>query len=150
MRFARTLWHGHLAREDTGWKPVPRLWLRPKAALGAYHLTMNDEPLKEEQFISEPVSPVPGTYDLGAMGRGEPGLPARFLWRDREYEVVSVLKAWKTSSPEGGTGRLYLRRHWYTVKTRTGERMTLYCERQTRNRKHPTSRWWLFSMRSRS
>jgi len=32
VRFACILWHGHLAREDTGWKPVPRDWLRPNAA----------------------------------------------------------------------------------------------------------------------
>lgn len=34
MRFTRMLGHGHLAREDTGWKPMPCAGLRPKAALG--------------------------------------------------------------------------------------------------------------------
>ncbi len=107
---------------------------------------MSDEPTGAEQFISEPVAPVPGTSDVQAMGRGEPGLPARFVWRDREYRVAAVLKVWKTSSPEGGTGRLYLRRHWYTVRTQTGETMTLYCERQARDRTHPKSRWWLYTI----
>ena len=107
---------------------------------------MFEDPAKGEQFVSEPIRPVPGTFDLRAMGRGEPGLPERFFWRDREYAVADVLKAWKTRSPEGGTGRLYLRRHWYLVMTQTGERMTLYCERQARDRRHPKSRWWLYTM----
>lgn len=103
-------------------------------------------PAASEEFVSEPVVPVPGTMDLAAMGRGEPGLPARFVWRGREYAVDAVLQAWKTSSPEGGTGRLYLRRHWYTICAASGEKMTLYCERQTRDAKHPKARWWLYTV----
>lgn len=100
-----------------------------------------------EEFVSEPIKPAPGTADAAAMGRGEPGLPSRFTWREREYVITAVLKAWKTSSPEGGTGRLYLRRHWYTVQTDVGPQMTLYCERQSRNRRHPKARWWVYSVR---
>ena len=99
-----------------------------------------------EEFISEPIIPAAGTGDITAMARGEPGLPARFTWRQREYVITAVLKAWKTSSPEGGTGRLYLRKHWYTVQTDVGLQMTLYCERQTRNRRNPKARWWLYSV----
>jgi len=99
-----------------------------------------------EEFVSEPITPSPGTADATAMGRGEPGLPSRFTWREREYVITAVLKAWKTSSPEGGTGRLYLRRHWYTVQTDVGPQMTLYCERQTRNQRRPKARWWVYSM----
>jgi hypothetical protein len=108
---------------------------------------MPERPKQEEQFISEPVRPVPGTADVRAMGRGEPGLPTRFLWRDQEFTVAAVLKAWKTSSREGGTGEFYLRRHWYMITTQTGEQMTLYCDRQARDRKHPKARWWLYTMR---
>ena len=53
-----------------------------------------------EEFVSEPITPAAGTGDITAMGRGEPGLPTRFTWRDREYAITAVLKAWKTSSPE--------------------------------------------------
>jgi len=109
---------------------------------------MFEDPTHQDQFISEPIRPVPGASDSRAMGRGEPGLPSRFVWRDQEYAVAAVVKAWKTSSREGGTGRLYLRRHWYTVKTQTGETMTLYCERQARDRKHPKSRWWLYTIQT--
>lgn len=104
--------------------------------------------LQPEEFVSEPITPAAGTGDIAAMARGEPGLPSRFAWREREYVITAVLKAWKSSAPEGGTGRLYLRRHWYTVQTDAGLRMTLYCERQARNRRNPKARWWLYSIRT--
>jgi len=101
-----------------------------------------------DEFVSEPIAPVPGTADIGAMARGEPGLPARFTWRDTEYAVKAVIKAWKSSSCEGGTGKLYLRRHWYMIQTDPAYEMTIYCERQARNRRAPKSRWWLYSVRA--
>ena len=107
--------------------------------------TTNPQP---DEFVSEPILPAAGTGDIAAMARGEPGLPTRFTWRDRQYVITAVLKAWKTSSPEGGTGRLYLRRHWYTVETDTGLTMTLYCDRQTRNRRNPKARWWIYSIQN--
>jgi len=107
--------------------------------------TMSSSP--QDEFISEPITPAPGTGDVRAMARGEPGLPARFTWREREYTIVNVLEAWKSSSREGGTGELYLRRHFYTVETDTGERMTLYCERQARNPRKPKARWYLYTRR---
>ncbi|MEZ6192163.1 MAG: DUF6504 family protein [Phycisphaerales bacterium] len=60
--------------------------------------TMNPDP--PEQFISEPITPVPGTFDPQAIAMGEPGLPARFVWRGEEYRVDEVLTVWKTSGPE--------------------------------------------------
>ena len=107
---------------------------------------------KGGQFVSEPIVPVPGTSDARAMSRGEPGLPARFTWRGREYKVVGVLSAWKTSSTDGGgpTGALYLRRHWYKVATQTGEVMTLYCQRQAADRRRAKSRWWLYAVEGAS
>jgi hypothetical protein len=101
-----------------------------------------------EEFVSEPVTPAAGTGDIAAMGRGEPGLPSGFTWHGREYVITAVLKAWKSSSREGGTGRLYLRKHWYLVETDAGSRMTLYCDRQTRNRRNPKARWWIYSFQN--
>ena len=48
-------------------------------------------------FISEPLTP-DASFDPLAMARGEPGLPAKFRWRDHEIsckiEGVSIgLKA---------------------------------------------------------
>lgn len=104
-----------------------------------------DQPGREE-FISEPIVPEPGSADIRSMAIGEPGLPARFTWRERIFDVKAVVQQWKTSSREGGTGRLYLRRHWYTILTGSGEQMTIYCERQARSRRQAKSRWWLYTI----
>jgi hypothetical protein len=96
-----------------------------------------------EQFVSEAVEPVAGTFDPAAMSRGEPGLPQRFTWRGEEYRVAHVEQTWKTSTPD--RGEMYLRRHWFRVHCESGHRMTLYCERQTRSRRQPKARWWLYS-----
>jgi len=41
-----------------------------------------------EEFVGEAITPVPGTQNASAMATGAPGLPARFVWRDREYVVA--------------------------------------------------------------
>ena len=100
-----------------------------------------------EQFVSEAIEPVAGTADIRAMSRGEPGLPARFTWRGREYRVVEVLSSWKTSGPcRSGGGELYLRRHWHRVLTEPRGVMRIYCERQASNPRRPKARWWLYSI----
>jgi len=109
---------------------------------------MTDDRRGRRQFVSEEMIPVPGSADVRAMGRGEPGLPKRFTWRRRRYAVAGLLRSWKSSSPEGGRpgGDVYLRRHWFEILTDTGDVMTVYCERQARNRKRPKSRWWVYSV----
>ena len=99
----------------------------------------------DQQFVSEAVTPVRGTMDAAAMARGEPGLPGRYVWHGNEYALGQVLRVWKTSG-RGLCGDNYLRRHWYEVETTSGQRMTLYCERQARNLKKPKQRWWLYSL----
>src|SRR5437762_13868061 len=99
---------------------------------------MNDE------FISEPIEPEPGTADLSAMSRGEPGLPRRFGWRQESIEVASVVQKWKSSTRDRGES--YLRRHWFEILSTDGRRLTLYCERQARVAKKPNSRWWLYKI----
>ena len=95
-------------------------------------------------FVSEPIVPDPGTADASAMSRGEPGLPRSFTWRDNHCTIARLISKWKTSTRERGD--LYLRRHWYEIETTGGLRMTLYCERQTKNRKNPKARWWLYTI----
>ena len=97
-----------------------------------------------ETFVSEAISPEAGSFDAAAMARGEPGLPRAFAWRGRRFEVAQVYSTHKTSTPD--RGEMYLRRHWFQVGTVSGERMTLYCERQTKNRSRPKARWWLYSI----
>jgi len=97
-----------------------------------------------EQFISEPITPVPGTFDTRTIAIGEPGLPQRFTWRDDEYTVAEVISVWKTSSPDT-TGEVYLRRHWWELRTDTGHVMKLYFERQ-KNRKNAKARWFVYTV----
>jgi hypothetical protein len=100
-----------------------------------------------ERFIGEPVTPVAGMADARAMARGGPGLPRRFLWRGREYEVAAVLAARRTLGPcTSGSGEMYVRKHWFTIRTTSGETMTMYFDRQPRRRKSVKARWWLYSL----
>jgi len=94
-------------------------------------------------FVSEAIEPL-GGFDAAAMSRGEPGLPGGFRWRDHEHRITAVLARWKTCTRD--MGELYLRRHWYEVRTDDGHRMTLYCERQARSTRTRKQRWWLYSV----
>jgi phosphoribosylglycinamide formyltransferase-1 len=97
-----------------------------------------------EEFISEPITPVAGTFDPGGMTRGEPGLPQRFVWRNTEYTLAAVLEAWKEDgSCRHGSGERYLRKHWFRIQTEQGPRMRIYFERQARSKGQSKTRWWL-------
>ena len=103
-----------------------------------------------EEFVSEPIKPVPGTFDTTAMTRGEPGLPGRFKWRDKEYTITDVLEAWKESGPcKSGGPEMYLRKHWFKIKTENGAEMTIYFERQARAKRQNKTRWWLYTISRR-
>ena len=102
--------------------------------------------MNAEQFVSEPIEPRRGSFDAAGMARGEPGLPRRFTWRQTEYEVDELLEAWTTSSPEGGHGEMYLRRHWFKLRTTDGTTMTIYCERQPKPGQSARRRWWVYSV----
>lgn len=100
-----------------------------------------------EEFVSEAIKPVPGALDTRGMTRGEPGLPLRFVWRDREYAVGEVLDRWKTTGPcTSGSGERYVRKHWFRIRTTGGEEMKLYCERQPRSGRERLKRWWLYTV----
>lgn len=103
---------------------------------------MTEQP--QEQFVSESIVPVAGTFDVRGIAKGEPGLPGRFVWRGDEYTVSEVLAVWKTSSPDT-TGEVYLRRHWWEVRTDSGHVMKLYFERQ-KNRKDAKARWFVYTV----
>lgn len=103
-----------------------------------------------EEFVSEPIIPVAGAFDAAGMTRGEPGLPARFTWREKEYAVADVLDAWKESGPcKSGGGEMYLRKHWFKIRTDDGLEMTVYFERQPRTKRQSKKRWWLYTVNNR-
>ena len=89
----------------------------------------------------EPIEPEPGSFDARRMARGEPGLPLRFTWRGRRYEVAEVERAWRelSAAPSPGADR-YVRRHGYDVVTTDGTRMRLVGERGRGSR---AGRWWI-------
>jgi hypothetical protein len=81
------------------------------------------------------------------MASGEPGFPERFTWRGNEYTVAAILRKWKESGPcHHGSGEIYLRKHWFAILTTSGERMTIYFERQTRKGSSARARWWLYTV----
>ena len=101
----------------------------------------------DEQFVSESINPVPGTADTSRMAVGEPGLSRSFSWRNRRYDIAEILEKWKESSPcRNGSAEVYLRKHWYSVRTTTGQIMKIYFERQARSQRQAKSRWWLYTI----
>jgi hypothetical protein len=106
----------------------------------------------DEQFVSEPITPEPGSFSSPLMARGLASLPGAFRWRDRRYEITECLGHEKRSQPEGGVeGReRYLRRQVFVVRLHTGQTATLYIERQARRGASPGAarrRWFLYSIK---
>ncbi len=96
-----------------------------------------------KHFVSEPIVPVGASFDAASMSGGEPGLPARFVWRGAEYRVAHVLEKWKTTGAcRHHSGEQYVRRHWFRVQTTDGTQMEIYFDRQPRSRQGK-QRWWL-------
>lgn len=95
-----------------------------------------------EQFISEPIKPVLGTFDTRRMVVGEPGLPREFIWRGTMYTITEVLRNWRTTgSCTHGSGEQYTRRHSYLVRTVPEATMTIYFDRQPPKGKLKAPRW---------
>jgi phosphoribosylglycinamide formyltransferase-1 len=99
-------------------------------------------------FISEPLDPDAGTFDPARMAMGEPGLPAKFRWRDRELVVAELLEQWKEHGDcKHGSGERYLRKHGYRLRTADGLVIRIYFQRSFgRSSGRVISRWWLHSI----
>lgn len=108
----------------------------------------SDSDQTRAEFVGEAIMPDITTFDTAAMSRGEPGLPARFAWRGADYAVSAVIETWKTTGPcTSGGSEKYVRRHWFRIRTTSGETMTLYCTRQAARGSTPTkSRWTLYTI----
>jgi hypothetical protein len=100
-----------------------------------------------ERFVSEPIRPAEDSFVFAGTPAGEPPVPQRFTWRDTEYTVAEVLERRRETGPcTHGSGELYARKHWFRVRTTTGEVMNLYFERHARSRAERKKRWWLYSV----
>ncbi len=103
----------------------------------------------QNAFISEPILPVEGSFDPGGMARGEPGVPQKFRWRQKEFVVADVLERWKEhGSCRNGSGERYVRRHGYRIQTTEGAILRIYFQRsQGRGKALAKSpRWWMQSI----
>ncbi len=93
------------------------------------------------QFVSESIFPEPGAFDTAPLGRGEPALPAGFVWRDEPLPVERVLRTWRSTKDDRGD--TYLKRHWFEFETSGARRATVYFERHARRGE---ARWWLYTI----
>jgi hypothetical protein len=105
-------------------------------------------PMPAPELVSEPITPLRGSFDAAAMARGEPGLPHGFTWRGQSYDVVATLDQWKHSEREGARadGELYLRRHYYRLGMSDDSVWTVYFIRQTPKSGSPKRRWFLYTI----
>ncbi|MDF1702108.1 MAG: DUF6504 family protein [Planctomycetota bacterium] len=93
------------------------------------------------EFVSEPLVPDPTSFSREGVAPGEPAWPRRFRWRTRDYEVATILRAWKTTSAGPyTTGDVYVRRHYADVITVCGTALRLYGDRGGR-----AGRWFVHS-----
>jgi hypothetical protein len=99
-------------------------------------------------FVSEPLTPLGGSFDTALMAQGEPGLPQRFRWRSREWHIATVLEKWKDHGDcRNGSDERYVRRHVFRVQTEEGPLLQIYFQR-TMGRSSGKSRlrWWVYSV----
>jgi hypothetical protein len=99
-------------------------------------------------FISETIVPVKGTFDARGMAQGEPGLPQKFRWREKEFLVAEVLEQGKEyGSCRHGSGERYVRRHSYRLRTGDGAVMNVYFQRSAgKGKLIARARWWIQSI----
>ena len=108
-----------------------------------------------EEFISEPIEPVPGRFSADLMSQGLASLPGAFTWRGERYVITECLDHIKLSRPEGYTsdGERYLRRQQFRVRLDSGQIASIYFERQARRGAGPVAakkRWVLYTISAAS
>jgi len=102
----------------------------------------------DEQFVSEPITPEPGSFSTDLMAIGLASLPGAFVWRNRRYRVLECLRHDKQSGPEP-RGEIYLRRQVFSVRLDSGQLATIYVQRQPSRGGSPAAarrRWFLYSI----
>ena len=103
----------------------------------------SDEPAGPPvRAVFEAVTVEGGDFVAAAMGRGEPGVPKRFGWRGRVYEVAHVLGSRREVSRADAGAGAYVRRHVVTLLTTSGERMELSGARGSKSGR-ASERWIL-------
>jgi RimJ/RimL family protein N-acetyltransferase len=94
-------------------------------------------------FISERITLEPGSSDVSAMSRGEPGVPKAFVWRGSRFETAHLVLTRRDMGTDRGD--VYVRRHYYEIETTDQLRMVLYFERNPSDRTKRKA-WWLYTL----
>ncbi len=103
--------------------------------------------MNSSKFVSQAIQPVGEEKFPIATAIGEPALPLKFAWRDKEIEIVAVLERWKEMRGDTHKSReQYVFKHWFKVETSDGRNMKIYFERRPRSKQEAKRRWWLFSI----
>lgn len=101
----------------------------------------------KESLISEAIEPLMEETAELPFQAGEPILPSRFRWREREYRIETVLESWKQySSGSVSMPEHYLRKHWFHIRTDDGSEMKIYFERKARSKGSERARWWIYTI----
>lgn len=102
------------------------------------------------EFVGDQITPAGGGFDTAAMGRGEPGLPSAFKWRDETVGIDAKLSVWKHSERESSQsgGELYLRRHYFKLRMADASVWTVYFIRQPSKSGSSKARWFLYTIES--
>jgi hypothetical protein len=105
--------------------------------------------MTDEEFIGEAIKPDADTFNAHSLIGGEPAMPRLFTWRGEQFVVAEVLEKWKTAGDcRSGSTEQYVRKHWFRIRTSSGDEMKVYFERQPRSGRERKTRWWLYSMKS--
>lgn len=98
-------------------------------------------------FVSEPITPDTSAMQTRMMASGAPAPPNTFRWRDQSYKIQGIIDQWKESAPCKHSGtEMYLRKHWFHIRTTDGSEMKIYFERQARSKAQKKQRWWLYTI----
>ena len=102
---------------------------------------------RREQFISEQIKPDSDGFNAMCLLGGAPSMPRAFTWRGEDFTVADVMESWKETGPcTHGSSEQYVRKHWFRVRTTSGDEMKIYFERQARSTKQRKARWWLYTI----
>jgi hypothetical protein len=97
--------------------------------------------MRTARFVGQALLPAATYLPSSALSRGEPPLPASFVWKTAELPVNERLTMWRSTKTDRGDD--YLAKLWYEFKT-SGDRVAVvYFDRKARPGR---ARWWLYSI----
>ncbi len=102
----------------------------------------------DEQFVSEPITPIAESMDFRPALSGAPAIPNQFTWRGQTYTIARIISQWKEDGPcKSSAKEQYLRKHWLHIQTTDNHEMKIYFERQARTKSQSKKRWWLYTIK---